>query len=353
MDLSRRPRVDVHGLLDGAGCLCAVLGVNRDSLLVGVDVGDDLAQERAAFIVVTVVGPDLGQAAKDLLDLPVDRERHEVAEFGGRQLVPQGSAQPMLKVPDVQEVDGGREAVPAELLQRQVPIADKPQLFGLEGSLLRMLDPVTTEDPEITVVLVEADHVAQEGAQHGRVMGADRARRGHGDGSRKSGIRRSRSTSPPLVCRLAPIRRSPFGVRATRSGSSRPVSSNSSSGLYERIQASSCSTGVVAVHQRRHLVRPEGALDLQPVDHFRPCPAFRGAQHDHRPQRPRGIPPRARTGLVASDLFDRPVGGAGHQFMHRLGLVALHVVRVPAAPRSNASNSSRSIRANTVGLLIL
>ena len=32
--------------------------------------------------------------------------------------------------------------------------------------------------------------------------------------------------------------------------------------------------GMLGIHQERHLVRPEGALDLQAVDDFRPRPAL-------------------------------------------------------------------------------
>jgi len=89
--------------------------------------------------------------------------------------------------------------------------------------------------------------------------------------------------------------------------------------------------GVLAVDQQRDLVGVEGALDRQPVDHFRAGPAFRGAQHDHRPPRPGAVPARAGVGLEGADGLDRLVEGAGHEFVHRLGLVAFDEVRVPAA----------------------
>ena len=48
--------------------------------------------------------------------------------------------------------------------------------------------------------------------------------------SRKSGIRRLRSSVPPLACGFAPMRRSPSGASARSSGTSRPSAPNSSSG---------------------------------------------------------------------------------------------------------------------------
>ena len=47
---------------------------------------------------------------------------------------------------------------------------------------------------------------------------------------RKSGMRSSRSSSPPLAWGFAPMRRCPFGASACSSGMSVPLSSKSSSG---------------------------------------------------------------------------------------------------------------------------
>ena len=55
----------------------------------------------------------------------------------------------------------------------------------------------------------------------------------------KSGRRRARSSRPPLACGVALIRASPSGAQAVSSGNGVPCSSNSSSGRYARIQASS------------------------------------------------------------------------------------------------------------------
>ena len=47
--------------------------------------------------------------------------------------------------------------------------------------------------------------------------------------------------------------------------------------------------GMLGVDQERHLVRPEGALDLQAVDDFRSRPALGRPQDDHGPARPSGV----------------------------------------------------------------
>ena len=51
------------------------------------------------------------------------------------------------------------------------------------------------------------------------------------------------------------------------------------------------------IDKERHLVRPEGSLDLQPVDDFRPGPALGRSQDDHWPARPGGILGGPRSGL--------------------------------------------------------
>ena len=98
--------------------------------------------------------------------------------------------------------------------------------------------------PAIGVVLVGAEqakvarrqiglhHVAQELAHHARGLRRRLrpARAPSLRSSRKSGMRRSRSSRPPLACGLSLMRRSPCGASAASSATSLPSASNSSSG---------------------------------------------------------------------------------------------------------------------------
>jgi hypothetical protein len=71
---------DVHGLLDGPRALGAMADVVLNALAVGVDVGDQLAQEAVAFRIVAAGGPQLGQLGDQAVDVALDRlgvKRHE------------------------------------------------------------------------------------------------------------------------------------------------------------------------------------------------------------------------------------------------------------------------------------
>jgi len=57
--------------------------------------------------------------------------------------------------------------------------------------------------------------------------------------------------------------------------------------------------------------------------------------------------------LDVPDVFDGRFHGGGHELMHRFRIVAFHKVGVQPQPLKNCSNSSCSMRARTVGLLIL
>ncbi len=103
--------------------------------------------------------------------------------------------------------------------------------------------------------------------------------------SRQSGRSSARNTAPPLATGFALMRRSPEGGRSRSTARGRPSSSNSSSGRYERIHASSvrrCSSLSRAIGER-HLVSAKGALHLLAVHDGRTGPALRRAEHDHRP----------------------------------------------------------------------
>ena len=65
--------------------------------------------------------------------------------------------------------------------------------------------------------------------------------------------------------------------------------------------------GMLGINEQRNLMRPEGSLVLQAVDHSWPRPALRRLKDDHGPARPRGIVAAPRIALDAQDLLDRPV----------------------------------------------
>ena len=71
-------------------------------------------------------------------------------------------------------------------------------------------------------------------------------------------------------------------------------------------------------------MRAKRALDLLPVDDLGSRPAFRGAQHEHRPGG-RAIAALAVAGgpLDALDLLDDLVEHLGHAPVRGFGLVAL------------------------------
>ena len=60
-----------------------------------------------------------------------------------------------------------------------------------------------------------------------------------------------------------------------------------------------------------------------------------------------------RIALDFPDVFDCVFQRGGHELMHLLRIVAFHKEGVQPQPRKNCSNSSCSMRARMVGLLIL
>ena len=80
----------------------------------------------------------------------------------------------------------------------------------------------------------------------------------------------------------------------------------------------------------RHLMRAERAFNLQAVHPFRPRPAFRGFEDDHRPARAHGVAVDAGFVLNAFDLLHRLVQRRGHGFVHQRRLMSLDVIRRPA-----------------------
>ena len=83
----------------------------------------------------------------------------------------------------------------------------------------------------------------------------------------------------------------------------------------------------------RHLVRAPGPLHRQAVDEFRPRPAFRRAENDHRPAWPLRRRRRAvRSGVVLypADARQDAVEGLGQPLVNERRIVALNEVRLVA-----------------------
>src|ERR1700690_491112 len=85
--------------------------------------------------------------------------------------------------------------------------------------------------------------------------------------------------------------------------------------------------------RQRHLMRAEGALDLQPVHNFGTGPSLERAHHDRGPS---GTLPQPISARIFLNLLDRRVAsfqGRGHLLMNRHWFVALdekNLVTVPA-----------------------
>ncbi len=90
--------------------------------------------------------------------------------------------------------------------------------------------------------------------------------------------------------------------------------------------------GILPDGGQRHLVGPEGALDLLPVDHRRTGPALRRTQNDHRPAGGgvvlRALGPRGL--LDGGDLVQAGGHRLGHGLVHGGRIVADHMVRLEA-----------------------
>ena len=193
---------------------------------------------------------------------------------------------------------------------------------------------IRTEDTEIALVLVQLGHVAQELAQHERVLDLNRAGRRHIDRvvvevrhaqvaqqNAAVGVRIGAHPAVALRRQLGQFRHEPailveqfLGLVALHPA-------------FEQLDM----IGMVGIDQQRHLVRSEGALDLQAVDDFRSGPALGRLEDDHRPARPGGVVVAPRILLDLPDVLDGLVHGGGHEFMHLFRLIAFHKVRRPAA----------------------
>ena len=194
---------------------------------------------------------------------------------------------------------------------------------------------VRTEDAEVPLVLVEARHVAQEFAEHQRVLCADRSRRGDHDrvvakvrhlqiAQKNSAVRMRVGAHPTPTLRRE---RGKFSFqRSVRVEEFfRPVA------LHPAFQELDV-VGVACVDEQRNLMRPERSFDLQAVDDLRPAPALGRSEDDHGPARPCGILVVARAHPNGTDLADGVLDRRRHQPVHLLRLFAFNEEgRPPAA----------------------
>ena len=92
---------------------------------------------------------------------------------------------------------------------------------------------------------------------------------------------------------------------------------------------------------QRHLVGPPKTFEPVTAYFLRCAPAFRRAQHDHRPARSLGHAGRAAFLLMLLDLADAMFHGGRHGLVHAVGIGALHEVRRPAVARVRGSPTLR------------
>ncbi len=88
---------------------------------------------------------------------------------------------------------------------------------------------------------------------------------------------------------------------------------------------------MVGIYGDRHLMRAEGAFDLQAIDHLRPGPALGRLENDHRPARAHEVAVGTGVVLDMPDFFHRLVECRSHGLVHQRGILALDEVRRPAA----------------------
>ena len=230
----------------------------------------------------------------------------------------------------VENLAGRREEL-VVLSRREVPLA----VGDFEDRLQEIRDRlVGAEEAEIALLLIQPGHVAQEAAEHERVLTLNGAGGRHlhrvvvevrhpqvSQQDAAVGVRVG--AHPPVALRrqLGQLRNEPAILVEELLW---PVALHPAFELLDVI-------GMIGVHQERHLVRSERAFNLQAVYHLRPGPALRRPQDDHRPALAGGVVVAPSIGLDAPDLLDGVVQGGGHEFMHRFRLIALDEVGRPAA----------------------
>jgi hypothetical protein len=97
---------------------------------------------------------------------------------------------------------------------------------------------------------------------------------------------------PPLAWGFAPMRRSPLGASSAKFRFQAallieeflgPVAAQP---VFQQLEM----LGMRGRIGERHLMRTEGAFDLQAIDDLRPRPALGRIEHDHRPARTLRLP---------------------------------------------------------------
>ena len=136
---------------------------------------------------------------------------------------------------------------------------------------------VRTKDPEIALLTVQLGHIAQERPEHMRVADAEHSRRGHGFGvvaeirhaqvaqqHAAVGMRIRAHASFALGRQFGQFR---FQAALRIEEFLRPVAPQP---VFQQLEV----FGMGGRVGERHLVRPEGAFNLQAIDHLRPRPAL-------------------------------------------------------------------------------
>jgi hypothetical protein len=212
---------------------------------------------------------------------------------------------------------------------------------GLAGHLVHRIEPVgrrfvRAEQPEIALCRVQAHDLAQQAAEHARRFGFDRARRWHADrviakARHRQGLQQRAAVRMRIGAHAALPCRRERGVLVAKAALV----------IEQFAWAIALQPGFELLHvtgraefRDRHLVRAPRAFDRLAVDELRAGPAFRCAEHDHRPARACHVAAvAARSGLDRLDAREHGVERGGEALMHPVGIVALDeegLVAVPA-----------------------
>ena len=193
---------------------------------------------------------------------------------------------------------------------------------------------IGTEDAEVTLILIQLGHVTQELAQHERILAV------HGAGRRhlhrvnvEVGHAQIAKQKSPVGVRIGPHPPVALGRQFGQFRFETSIFIEQFLGLVALHPALKLRhmIGMLGIHQQRHLVRPEGSLDLQAIDRFWSCPALGRPEDDHRPARTHGVIIIPCVLLDLPDVLDGLVQGGGHELMHLFRLIPFHKVRRPAA----------------------
>ncbi len=194
---------------------------------------------------------------------------------------------------------------------------------------------VRTEDPEVFRLRVELEDIPHKAAQLDHILGLHRAGGGHGDAVipeiRQTEIPQQLAAVGMGVCAHPPVARGGNGLQR-RAG--RAVFVKKLLGTIAPEPLLHQTQMLRFAHIHRHLMGPEGALDLLAVGGADARPALGRAEHDHGPAGPllhALLPGLLLGGADIPQAFvqrvrHHPVGG--HMI---LAVAHLHKVRLPAA----------------------